>query len=241
MADTLAQQRALILAKFQNPSGPATANCLNDSRMHPGSDVRHRLFDVVGTSRRPCCRSGSGTVCSDATPNDGDPGNWQCDAVAANPTGPFVVKVCWVEGQTWQVTIAADGTRDLNLGMREDQPVKHAIMTSRPILQRGVTLVELMIAMAIGLLIVLVVTSAYMSGIGTQRAQTDMTRLEESARFGFDLAVARDSPFGLPRRNLCLPGRLCRAPGPGILRNGPDRQRDSCNQRCRHALISAAA
>lgn len=60
-------------------------------------------------------------------------------------------------------------------------------MTSRPFLQRGVTLVELMIAVAIGLLVVLVVTSAYMSGIGTQRAQTDMTRLEESARFGFDL------------------------------------------------------
>lgn len=54
-------------------------------------------------------------------------------------------------------------------------------------LQRGVTLVELMIALAIGLLILLVITSAYMSGIGTQRAQTDMTRVEESARFGFDL------------------------------------------------------
>jgi Tfp pilus assembly protein PilW len=44
-----------------------------------------------------------------------------------------------------------------------------------------------MIALAIGLLIVLVITSAYMSGIGAQRAQTDMTRLEESARFSFDL------------------------------------------------------
>lgn len=60
-------------------------------------------------------------------------------------------------------------------------------MTCRLFLQHGLTLVELMIALAIGLLIVLVVTSAYMSGIGTQRAQTDMTRLEESARFGFDL------------------------------------------------------
>lgn len=60
-------------------------------------------------------------------------------------------------------------------------------MTSRHLPQRGVTLVELMIALAIGLLIVLVVTSAYLSGIGTQRAQTDMTRLEESARFSFDL------------------------------------------------------
>lgn len=71
--------------------------------------------------------------------------------------------------------------------MRQDPTVKLATMTRRPLLERGVTLVELMIALAIGLLIVLVVTSAYMSGIGSQRAQTDITRLEESARFGFDL------------------------------------------------------
>ncbi|MGB7987796.1 MAG: PilW family protein [Candidatus Methylophosphatis roskildensis] len=65
--------------------------------------------------------------------------------------------------------------------------MKHDTMMSRSFLQRGVTLIELMIALAIGLLIVLVITSAYMSGIGAQRAQTDLTRLEESARFGFDL------------------------------------------------------
>lgn len=53
--------------------------------------------------------------------------------------------------------------------------------------QQGLTIVELMVAMAIGLLIGLVVFASYMSGIGTQRAQTDLTRLEESARFGFDL------------------------------------------------------
>lgn len=65
--------------------------------------------------------------------------------------------------------------------------MKQDTMTSRFCLQRGVTLIELMIALAIGLLIVLVITSAYMSGIGAQRAQTDITRVEESARFGFDL------------------------------------------------------
>jgi type IV pilus assembly protein PilW len=71
--------------------------------------------------------------------------------------------------------------------MRQDKSVKDAIMKCGQFRQRGVTLVELMIALAIGLLIVLVITGAYMSGIGAQRAQTDMTRLEESARFGFDL------------------------------------------------------
>lgn len=65
--------------------------------------------------------------------------------------------------------------------------MNHKIMSRTRTLQQGVTLIELMIALAIGLLIVLVVTSAYMSGIGAQRAQTDLTRLEESARFGFDL------------------------------------------------------
>lgn len=74
--------------------------------------------------------------------------------------------------------------------MCQDALVKRLTMTRMHTLQRGVTLVELMIALAIGLLIVLVVTSAYLSGIGTQRAQTDITRLEESARFSFDL-IAR--------------------------------------------------
>lgn len=53
--------------------------------------------------------------------------------------------------------------------------------------QQGLTIVELMVAMAIGLLIGLVVFASYLSGVGTQRAQTDMTRLQESARFGFEL------------------------------------------------------
>lgn len=53
--------------------------------------------------------------------------------------------------------------------------------------QCGFTIIELMVAMTIGLLIGLVVFAAYTSSIGTQRAQTDISRLEESARFGFDL------------------------------------------------------
>lgn len=61
----------------------------------------------------------------------------------------------------------------------------HHGMNANP--HRGFTLVELMVAMTIGLLIGLVVFAAYSSGLNTQRAQTDLTRLEESARFGFDL------------------------------------------------------
>ena len=38
---------------------------------------------------------------------------------------------------------------------------------------KGFTLIELMVALAIGLLVTLVVLQAYLSGLGTQRAQTD--------------------------------------------------------------------
>lgn len=54
---------------------------------------------------------------------------------------------------------------------------------SRP---RGFTLVELLVALTIGLLITLVVTQAYLSGLGTQRAQTSLTRAQEASRFAFD-------------------------------------------------------
>lgn len=52
---------------------------------------------------------------------------------------------------------------------------------------KGFTLIELMVALAIGLLITLVVLQAYLSGVGTQRAQTDAARAQESSRIAFDL------------------------------------------------------
>lgn len=51
----------------------------------------------------------------------------------------------------------------------------------------GFTLVELLVSLAIGLLITLVVIQAYLSSVTTQQSQTDQTRLNESARFAFDL------------------------------------------------------
>lgn len=50
----------------------------------------------------------------------------------------------------------------------------------------GFTLVELMVAIAVGLVVTLFVTQAYVNGIGTQRTQTDATRLQEAGRFAFD-------------------------------------------------------
>ena len=52
---------------------------------------------------------------------------------------------------------------------------------------KGFSLIELLVALAIGLLVTLVVTQAYLSGLGAQRAQTDVGRAQESSRFAFDL------------------------------------------------------
>ena len=52
--------------------------------------------------------------------------------------------------------------------------------------EHGFTLVELLVALTIGLLITLVVTQAYLSGLGTQRDQTSLTRAQEASRFAFD-------------------------------------------------------
>lgn len=52
---------------------------------------------------------------------------------------------------------------------------------------KGFTLIELMVALTIGLLITLVVLQAYLSGVGAQMAQTDATRAQESSRIAFDL------------------------------------------------------
>lgn len=66
---------------------------------------------------------------------------------------------------------------------------------------RGFSLVELMVAMTIGLLIALVVIQAYLSGLGTQQAQTDVSRAQEAGRFAFQLlgASIRKSGYRNPQ------------------------------------------
>lgn len=59
--------------------------------------------------------------------------------------------------------------------------------TFNPPPSQGFSLVELMVAMTIGLLIALVVTKAYLSGLATQGTQTDVSRAQESGRFAFEL------------------------------------------------------
>lgn len=88
--------------------------------------------------------------------------------------------------------------------------------------QRGLTLIELMVAMTIGLLIGLVVTQAYISGVNTQRSQNDMTRLQESARFAFGLLTKEIRNAGY--RNTYTPGsgaqEFCRTSAAGTAVEG---------------------
>jgi type IV pilus assembly protein PilW len=77
--------------------------------------------------------------------------------------------------------------------MREDQPV----IAAR---QQGMSLVELMVAITIGLVLAIVATNAYMSASTAQSSQTDLTRIQESARFTFDL-VAREARLAGYRNN----------------------------------------
>jgi type IV pilus assembly protein PilW len=70
---------------------------------------------------------------------------------------------------------------------------------------KGFSLIELMVAMTIGLLIALVVSQGYMSAVLTQRSQSDVARLQESARFAFDL-FAREARMAGFRDNATVIG-----------------------------------
>ncbi len=54
-------------------------------------------------------------------------------------------------------------------------------------MQRGISIIEVMVTLAIAMVILLAVTRAYLSGFYTQQTQVDVTRLNESMRFAFDL------------------------------------------------------
>jgi type IV pilus assembly protein PilW len=60
-----------------------------------------------------------------------------------------------------------------------------------PAAQAGLTLIEMMVAVTIGLLLMIVIAQVYLSSMSTQRTQNDVTLLNESSRFAFDL-VSRE-------------------------------------------------
>jgi type IV pilus assembly protein PilW len=79
--------------------------------------------------------------------------------------------------------------------------------------EKGLSLIELLVALAIGLLVTLVVMQAYLSGLGTQRAQTDLGRAQESSRFAFDLLARSLRKAGY--KNPKAPG-ITFCPGPNM-------------------------
>jgi len=70
--------------------------------------------------------------------------------------------------------------------------------------QRGMSLVELMIALTIGLVLAIVASNAYLSASNAQSSQIDLTRIQESARFTFDLFAREGRLAGY--RNNAVPG-----------------------------------
>ena len=79
----------------------------------------------------------------------------------------------------------------------------HTIRAAR---QRGFNLVELMVAVVIGLIVSLVATVAYVTGIEAQSAQNDMAREDEAARFAMMLLTAELGKAGYHNSNGSFPG-----------------------------------
>jgi type IV pilus assembly protein PilW len=84
--------------------------------------------------------------------------------------------------------------------------------------QRGVSIVEIMIALAISLVILLAIARTYVASSSTQQAQADATRLNESARYATDLITKELRKAGF--RNTWTPNSnplntVCTAPSVG--------------------------
>lgn len=86
-----------------------------------------------------------------------------------------------------------------------------------PAAQAGLTLIEMMVAVTIGLLLMVGIAQVYLSSMQTQRTQNDATMLNESARFAFDLLSRELRKAGF--RNKWLPNssgvsEFCPTEGP---------------------------
>ncbi|MGE0351575.1 type IV pilus modification protein PilV [Hydrogenophaga sp.] len=66
--------------------------------------------------------SGTGVVCRDSTPNDGDSSGWSCD----NAGEVYAIKIQWVERTTGKDDLGRSGNDD------EDQVVQRLVMTVVP-------------------------------------------------------------------------------------------------------------
>jgi len=81
-------------------------------------------------------------------------------------------------------------------------------MNSRVTKETGFSLVELMIAMALGLFLIGGVTGVFLSSSKTYRLQDSMSRIQESGRFASNYLAAsiREAGYGLDRSDIALQG-----------------------------------
>jgi type IV pilus assembly protein PilW len=63
----------------------------------------------------------------------------------------------------------------------------HARLSVRPLRQRGMSLVEMMIAMTIGLVLTVVIANLFLGSKQTHRTQDDLSRMQENTRFAFNI------------------------------------------------------
>ena len=120
--------------------------------------------------------------------------------------------------------------------------------------QNGFSLVEMMVALGISMLITLVITAAYLGGIATQRSQSDMTRLQESARFAY-LLIAKElkksgyrnpnsfpnATTGVPPIPFCIENALGYAGAPLLPQNDPTTVQANMKQTNGTVLSSSVA
>lgn len=77
------------LTVYPGASGSAVASCLGTAGC-TATDIVNTEIALWKARLAALLPAGDGTVCRDASPNDGTPGAWGCDG-----TGQFVIKVCW--------------------------------------------------------------------------------------------------------------------------------------------------
>ena len=74
--------------------------------------------------------------------------------------------------------------------LQPGQPLRAAARIRQPRAMRGLTLVELMVAMGLGLFLVGVMGTIFLGSKGTFQSQNHVARLQESARFSVDMLSA---------------------------------------------------
>lgn len=71
---------------------------------------------------------------------------------------------------------------------------------------RGFTLIEMMIAVTLSLVVALVITKIYLSGLSSQQAQSDQGQVQESSRSAFDLLARSIKKAGYKNPTTMVPG-----------------------------------